>query len=165
MAWNFPLWATLCMLARVAGLFLLLAAGADAHAVLIASSPANNDILAAAPEKILLRFNEAVRVVRFSVAAGDGVAREISASSTGAEVEAPLPRPLAEGTVIFSYRVVSEDGHPVGGSVVFHVGKPSAPASMIPAAARGRTAPASAPFVVDINEIRTLRPSAGGRSP
>lgn len=131
MAWNFPLWATLCMLARVAGLFLLLAAGADAHAVLIASSPANNDILAAAPEKILLRFNEAVRVVRFSVAAGDGVAREISASSTGAEVEAPLPRPLAEGTVIFSYRVVSEDGHPVGGSVVFHVGKPSAPASSV----------------------------------
>ena len=126
MAWNFPLWAALCLLARVAGLFLLLTAGADAHAVLIASSPANNDILSVAPEKVLLRFNEAVRGIRFGMVAADGVAREISASSTGAEINASLPGSLADGTVIVSYRVVSEDGHPVGGSIVFHVGKPSA---------------------------------------
>ncbi|MBB3463145.1 copper resistance CopC/CopD family protein [Rhizobium sp. BK377] len=129
MARNFPLWAAFCLLARVAGLFLLLGTGADAHAVLIASSPANNDILAVPPEKVLLRFNEAVRAVRFSMVAADGVTRGISANSTGAEVKAVLPDPLADGTVIFSYRVVSEDGHPIGGSIVFHVGKPSARSS------------------------------------
>lgn len=131
MARNFSLWAAFCLLARVAGLLLVMAAGADAHAVLIASSPASNDVLAVAPEKILLRFNEAVRVVRSSMVVADGVAREISANSTGAEVEAPLPHPLANGTVIFSYRVVSEDGHPIGGSIVFHVGKPSARSSNV----------------------------------
>ncbi|MBW9052529.1 copper resistance CopC/CopD family protein [Rhizobium mesosinicum] len=129
MARNFPLWAAVCLLARVAGLFLFLAAEADAHAVLIASSPANNDILSVPPGKVLLRFNEAVRGVRFSMVAADGVTRGISANSTGAEVKAFLPDPLADGTVIVSYRVVSEDGHPIGGSIVFHVGKPSARSS------------------------------------
>lgn len=83
MARNFSLWAAFCLLARVAGLILIMAAGADAHAVLIASSPANNDILPVAQEKVLLRFNETVRVIRFSMITADGAAREISASSGG----------------------------------------------------------------------------------
>jgi copper transport protein len=131
MARNFSLWAAFCLLARVAGLILIMAAGADAHAVLIASSPANNDILPLAPEKVLLRFNETVRVIRFNMIAADGAAREISASSRGTEIEASLPASLANGTMIVSYRVVSEDGHPIGGSIVYHVGKPSAHSSNI----------------------------------
>ena len=126
MARSFALWVTFRTLARVAGLFLPLAAGADAHAVLIAASPAKNDILSVAPGKVLLRFNEAVRIVRVSMVTPDGAAREIAARSTEADVEAPLPSPFADGTVILSYRLVSEDGHPIGGSIVFHVGKPSA---------------------------------------
>ncbi len=126
MARNFPLWAAFCLLARAAGLLMVMAAGADAHAVLTASFPANGAIVAVAPEKVLLRFNETVRVIRLGMVAPDGAAKELSADPTGAEIAVPIPGPLADGTVIVSYRVASEDGHPVGGSIVFHVGKPSA---------------------------------------
>ena len=33
-----------------------------------------------------------------------------------------LPEDLPQGTQIVSYRVVSEDGHPVAGSLVFSIG-------------------------------------------
>ncbi|MCY1552454.1 CopC domain protein [compost metagenome] len=35
------------------------------------------------------------------------------------------PKGLGVGTYVLSWRVVSEDGHPVGGSVVFSIGAPS----------------------------------------
>src|SRR5690606_28014201 len=44
----------------------------------------------------------------------------------GAELRIALPPSLAEGSYIASYRVVSADAHPVGGSIVFSVGTVSA---------------------------------------
>ena len=35
---------------------------------------------------------------------------------------AMLPADLADGTYVATYRIVSEDGHPISGSLVFGVG-------------------------------------------
>ena len=51
---------------------------------------------------------------------------------TRLDIEAPPG--LGTGTAVLSWRVISEDGHPVGGSVVFSIGAPS----RSPAACHGR---------------------------
>ena len=38
---------------------------------------------------------------------------------------ADLPDELADGTYVVAWRVVSSDGHPIAGSLTFHVGAPS----------------------------------------
>ncbi|MBN9025613.1 MAG: copper resistance protein CopC, partial [Rhizobiales bacterium] len=49
---------------------------------------------------------------------------------------APLLADLARGTHVLSWRVVSEDGHPVGGTLVFSVGAASSAANAAYAADR-----------------------------
>ncbi len=124
-------WATLLSLKRaacvllMAGMGFLAPASAHAHAVLLNSSPTNDAILEAAPADMQLRFNEPVSVVRASIKVADGSSVDLPATA-GSEVDLAIPRTISNGTAIVSYRVVSEDGHPIGGSIVFHVGAPSA---------------------------------------
>ncbi|QFY62751.1 copper-binding protein (plasmid) [Rhizobium grahamii] len=96
-------------------------APAHAHAVLISSSPANNQVVNDAPAEIQLHFNEPVKVVRASARLTNDKSIDLVSSGGGADITLRLPS-VGRGTVIASYRVVSEDGHPVGGTVVFHVG-------------------------------------------
>jgi len=109
----------------VAGMGFLAPSGAYAHAVLLNASPANDAVVEAAPANVQLRFSEPVSVVRASIKIGEENSIDLPATS-GSEVNLAIPRPISRGTAIVSYRVVSEDGHPVGGSIVFHVGAPSA---------------------------------------
>jgi copper transport protein len=117
-----PVWAALRLVVLAAGLL----AGADparAHAVLVGSEPAAEAVLAAPPARVMLRFNEPVRVLRLVLASPDGATAELAAASTGdGEVEIPLPALQTPGSQVLSWRVVSADGHPVGGTLVFAVG-------------------------------------------
>jgi copper transport protein len=110
-----------------AALAAALAAGADqarAHAVLLGSEPENRAVLADAPARIVLRFNEPVTPILLRVLDGDGrpLALPSGPRSVDREVVADLPAGLARGTYVISYRVTSADGHPVGGSILFAVG-------------------------------------------
>jgi copper transport protein len=111
---------------------LLLAAlpwrGAHAHAVLLESSPAANAVLARAPERVVLRFNEPVRpaVIRLVRASDQGSVELGSPEVTDTDLRAPLPVGLSDGSYVLSYRVTSADGHPVIGSFVFAIGAPGA---------------------------------------
>jgi copper transport protein len=113
---------------------LLLAAlpwhGAHAHAVLLESSPAADAVLEDALERVVLRFNEPVRlaVIRLLQAA-DEVSIELEGVEvTDTDVSAPLPPGLPDGSYVLSYRVTSADGHAVVGSFVFAIGAPGAAA-------------------------------------
>ena len=120
-------WAALPMQAVVLLVLLLsalLPANAQAHAVLVKSSPANNQVVDKAPAEIALHFNEPVKIVRASARLANERSVELESSGQGADVSLRLPA-LGRGTVIASYRVLSEDGHPVGGTVIFHVGAAS----------------------------------------
>ncbi len=35
-----------------------------------------------------------------------------------------MPQDLPQGTAVVSYRVISQDGHPIAGSMVFSIGAP-----------------------------------------
>lgn len=107
------------------------------HAVLLGSSPAAEASLDISPTEIIFNFNENVGPIFIKVL--DRTGAEVGAPGEwqvdGNDVITPLTEELPNGTYIATYRVISADTHPVGGSVVFAVGE--AIASMDNVAATG----------------------------
>jgi copper transport protein len=104
---------------------------ATPHVTLVASSPAAGSRLSAAPERIRLEFSETLdaSVARISIAGSDGVARRLAVASDPSNAYALVATVPATGPGAFrvTWRVVSDDGHPVGGSFSFAVGAEAAP--------------------------------------
>ena len=103
---------------------------ARAHAVLVASAPEDGAVLASAPAEIVLRFNEEVTAVALRVLDAGGRPLALPPLNTAASntVRVALPA-LPAGGYLVSWRVVSADSHPVGGSFTFAVGA-AAPANL-----------------------------------
>jgi copper transport protein len=100
---------------------------AHAHASLIKAEPADGAVVPTAPAVLTLTFNEPVSplVMRLIGPGGETAALgTVVAENTTVTIAAPPG--LASGTHVLSWRVISADGHPVGGSMMFSVGAPSA---------------------------------------
>lgn len=134
--------------ARLVAAVLLLAGGlvvgllpgvaarpAYAHAYLLESSPVDGQVLASPPAEVRLRFDEAVSLSGRSIQLLDPTGKELAIGAAGFAdgkadtARASLPRDLAEGTYVVSWRVTSVDSHVVSGAFSFSVGHPSAMAA------------------------------------
>jgi copper transport protein len=106
------------------------ARGADAHASLTKAEPADGAVIAAPPAALTLTFNEAVSplVVRLIGPDGEPIL-PLTVAAENATVSVAARQRLQRGTHVLSWRVTSADGHPVGGSLIFSIGAPSAQAS------------------------------------
>lgn len=106
---------------------------ASAHVTLVSTQPAANAMLAAAPASIRLEFSEPVEpeVAHLSIVRADGRSVPLSVANDphDAHVLVASPGDIGSGTVRVVWHVVSEDGHPVGGSFVFTIGAATAPPS------------------------------------
>lgn len=112
-------------LSLVAG--LASASAAYAHASLIRSEPADRAVVAQSPSRVALTFNEPVSPLVFRLLRPNGDATELKeVAADNASVTIALPEGLGPGTHLVSWRVVSADGHPVGGALTFSIGAPSA---------------------------------------
>lgn len=108
----------LCALAMLAW-----SAGVSAHASFVGSTPAAAAVLPHAPTDVQLMFNEPVSPLVLKIIQPDGAIIDITQTHI-------LPKGLAlslpvleqRGTHALSWRVVSGDGHPVGGTLTFSVG-------------------------------------------
>jgi copper transport protein len=128
------------VLAAIASAFIaILSAGlaaspAFAHATLIASEPADGAMVAAQPAQLTLTFNEPVSALVLRLVSPDGHA-QLLANPDGRRATLAIAAPAAmpRGTYALSYRIISLDGHPVGGTVVFSVGAPSGSPPSVPA--------------------------------
>lgn len=99
---------------------------AAAHAALVSSEPADGAVVAAPPPVLRLTFSEPVAPLVLRLFRSDGAAVDLPDFRTrDAVLEISLPD-LPDGTSVLSWRVVSIDGHPIGGSVSFSIGAPSA---------------------------------------
>lgn len=129
--------ALLCLVAA-----LVVGGRAEAHAQLVASAPDDGAVVAVAPAAVTLDFSEPVRplVVRW-FPPGGAVPQPVVPAAEGMRLVVPMPADAAQGTWLLSWRVVSEDGHPVGGSRVLSIGAPSAVAEA-PGAGTARAAAA-----------------------
>ena len=121
--------STISLLRRVIAAVVLLlacATGAWAHASLNATEPADGAVLESAPTSYSLTFSEPVSPLSLNLIRPDGSATALERFSLeGNVLEIEAPGDLDRGTHVLSWRVVSEDGHPVGGSVIFSIGEPS----------------------------------------
>jgi copper transport protein len=116
------------LLAALATLLLVVgfATGVSAHAALVAVEPASGSMLAGAPKAVELRFNEAVTPGAIQLIDGAGRARnDVRVSASGETISVAMPPDLPQGTAVVSYRVISQDGHPVAGSMIFSIGMPT----------------------------------------
>ena len=116
------------MMRLIAGLatllsVLCLASSASAHASLVAAQPNDGSVVAQAPQTVQLRFNEPVTLVAIGLIDATGKTRDdVTVRAVDDTITLALPASLPRGTQIVSYRVISQDGHPVGGSLVFSIG-------------------------------------------
>jgi copper transport protein len=101
----------------------------SAHAYLLETDPPDRGWVATAPGQVTLTFNEPV-----DPPAGDGVrvfdgdAQRVDEglwrdASRPHMVGAVLPDDLPDGGYVVTYRVISEDSHPIGGAFTFTVGE------------------------------------------
>ena len=99
-----------------------------AHASLIRSEPTDRAVVARPPATLKLVFNEPVSPLVLRLIGPTGSAIELTdIAADNTTITAAMPGVLARGTHLLSWRVVSADGHPVGGVITFSVGAPSTP--------------------------------------
>lgn len=99
---------------------------AFAHAALVSASPADGAVVTNAPALLTLSFSEPVSPLILKLIGPDSTTRTLDRfvlKDRTLMIEAPAN--LSAGTHVLSWRVISEDGHPVGGAVVFSIGAPS----------------------------------------
>lgn len=109
------------------GLQLALGTGSSpafAHAELLETTPQDGAVLDTAPDTVELRFNEPVQVVEDAMRLfpGDGTPEVLTAHTSNTTVIIDFPADLGDGAYALAYRVVSADGHPIGGALTFQVG-------------------------------------------
>ena len=96
-----------------------------AHAALISSQPADRAVLSSSPDRFILIFNEPVTPLRLQLIDNRGEATPLTnIVQHNMSVIVRAPAPLGQGTHALSWRVVSSDGHPVAGTLIFSVGQP-----------------------------------------
>lgn len=101
---------------------------AFAHAALIKTDPADGAILAQAPTQFSLTFSEPVSPLVLTLVKPDGTPVALTSFRLSDQtVEIDNPQALKSGTHVLSWRVISADGHPVGGSLLFSIGAASEP--------------------------------------
>src|SRR5690348_10051778 len=109
-------------------LALALPASAAAHARLVSTTPQAGAALDGAPTTVTVRFDEAVESAFGALTVTDADGQRVddgrlTRPAAGAGVSVALRRGLSDGAYTVDYRVVSDDGHPVGGAFVFRVGR------------------------------------------
>ena len=108
------------------GVFLI--PGASAHAEIAKTNPTKNAILTQPPKSVWIEFGEslltldtkAVNTLTVTNSKGKRVDKSPTIIS-GARATTKILGALKKGKYLVTYRVVSEDGHPVKGSYYFSV--------------------------------------------
>lgn len=96
------------------------------HASLIGSNPQDGAVVQNAPGVFSITFNEPVTPITLKLVRPDGTVSLLSDYKLDDQIlTITSPGKLDNGSYALSYRVISADGHPVGGTIVFAVGAPS----------------------------------------
>jgi len=117
--------------ALAAALFAASASSAFGHAALVASTPSDGNRMPETPAAATLTFNEPVSPLALRLFGPLGMAVDVAARADGPSLRVELPPGTANGSYLLSWRVASDDGHPVAGSLSFAVGE--GPATDVPA--------------------------------
>ncbi|SEC68958.1 copper resistance CopC/CopD family protein [Bradyrhizobium erythrophlei] len=108
----------------LAAFYLFSADTALAHAVLIASEPVDGALLSKPPGQVKLNFSEVVAPLALRLLDSTGKVTLLKAYRQEQQsLIVDMPSEIGVGTSILSWRVTSQDGHPVGGTVSFSINR------------------------------------------
>jgi methionine-rich copper-binding protein CopC len=120
---------------------------ASAHAELVEASPAADSLIGALPEYVDLTFGENIMTIEGSE--GSNIITVVDANGAkvddetivvdAAVVSVGIKAGFGNGTYTVTYRVVSEDGHPIEGSYKFEVGEAAQTSVIAPAPTASHT--------------------------
>jgi copper transport protein len=117
---------------------------ASAHARLVQTTPAAGEVVGSGPLEVLIAFSEPVSPVpgKIKVIGPDGEPADGGEPARrGSVVAIPLRTTVSRGTYLVSYRVISADGHPIGGTFSYSVRERSTTPTSGDAVAGGDTDP------------------------
>jgi methionine-rich copper-binding protein CopC len=100
---------------------------ASAHADLVSTTPVDGAVLESAPQSLTLSFNSTLleAMVELAVSNSDGeLVSGVLVESVGTDAIAQWPAGLPGDAYEVAYRIVSQDGHPVTGSLRFSYPSP-----------------------------------------
>ena len=122
--------AALTLLLAVVVVLTVTTGVASAHAQLVATDPVAGAVLEEAPEQVTVTFNERVNARPDAVRVFDGSGArvdtgDLTRADGGKALRVDLPD-LDDGGYVVTYRVVSDDGHPITGGVTWRVGSGAA---------------------------------------
>ncbi|MFT0548602.1 copper resistance CopC/CopD family protein [Allopusillimonas ginsengisoli] len=111
-----------------------------AHASLVSSIPVAGAVLPDAPRDMKLIFNEPVSPLVLKIIQPDGAVTDLTKTHVEPDgLTLSLPALARRGTYALSWRVVSSDGHPIGGALTFSVGAKGANVSEMTSSNPDRT--------------------------
>jgi len=103
---------------------------AAAHASLNSAEPADGAVLTRTPTEFTLIFSEPISPLMLRLLGPDGrITRLMQYQVRGETLVLTLPSGIKPGTSILNWRVTSQDGHPIGGSITFSIGNEGGTAS------------------------------------
>lgn len=117
----------LAVVALMAATLLFGQGTALAHDVLLNTDPADGAKVSVGPQEVRLSFNEPVRPGYDTVTVvgpGGTYWTDVPPRIAGPTVVEPVHELGPVGAYVVSYRILSEDGHPVEGKVTFTLTKP-----------------------------------------
>ena len=123
---------------------------ASGHTQLVSSDPVDGSVLSTPLTQVVLTFNEALLKEAVAVAIVNGAGEAVSgavATAVGAIVTIPWPADLPADNYSVSYRIVSDDGHPITGSIGFSYTSASNSPSVAPPEATPEVSPDVKPEV------------------
>ena len=102
---------------------LALASAATAHSRPETTAPANDAVIAAAPEVIAISFDKPMRVTLIELTNADGDTFDLERTDAMAPVTRfeATPPPLPAGRYTVRWRGLAADGHPMSGRFSFEV--------------------------------------------
>ena len=93
---------------------------ASAHAHLEKASPADGSVITTSPSNLVLNFSESARLTALSIQKGDDPKQNLKPlpATAAQQISVPLPQ-LKPGTYAVNWRVLSDDGHMMSGTLHF----------------------------------------------
>ena len=133
---------------------VMTAPAAFAHDALISTNPVAGSVVTTTPQNLELTFSGDIMTVgnQVAVTAADGSVEKITPKVSGAKIIAPL-KAKGNGAYSVTWRVTSQDGHPISGSYQFTV-KDTANASTSSASSNGGSSSTSTGSAAPSNAMK-----------
>ena len=110
-------------------LFTLFPQDTSAHAYIIKTSPAENEILTSPPKNISIQFSESIQSGFHSIVVMNSSGKQVPLKNDRINaqnhsiLEAEIKEDMPNDTYSIQWKAVSADGHPVQGVIPFSIGK------------------------------------------